>query len=164
MKPIIKFLVRLYPSAWRKRYGAELDALLEDATPSVRDAFDVLWGALKMQMTMWDFGRVTFACSVAGVLVAVAASFVIPVDYQSQVTLILTPSDASTPAGGSAQYLTNSFAKCLESEVSDRDHSGAQSVPRPTQPDAPRRGNREDEKEHHRRTAAGCVVSESRCV
>jgi hypothetical protein len=118
MKPIIKFLVRLYPSAWRKRYGAELDALLEDATPSVRDAFDVLWGALKMQMTTWDFGRITFAGSVAGVLMAVAASFVIPVHYQSEVTLILTPDDASTPAGGSAQYLTDNLTQNVLSRKS----------------------------------------------
>lgn len=74
MKPIIKFLVRLYPSACLKRHGAELDALLEDATPSVGDAFDLFWGALKMQMTTWDFAKVTFACSVAGVLLAVAAA------------------------------------------------------------------------------------------
>ncbi len=118
MKPIIKFLVRLYPSAWRKRYGAELDALLEDATPSVRDAFDVLWRALKMQMTMWGFGTVTFACSVAGVLMAVAASFVIPVQYQSEVTLILTPGDANTPAGGSVRYLTDSLTQNVLSRKS----------------------------------------------
>jgi hypothetical protein len=33
MKRTMRFLARLYPSSWRKRYGAELDALLEDATP-----------------------------------------------------------------------------------------------------------------------------------
>ena len=33
------------------RSGAEFDALLEDRHASTRDAFDVLWGAMKMQMT-----------------------------------------------------------------------------------------------------------------
>jgi hypothetical protein len=51
MKRTMRFLVWLYPSTWRKRYGAEFEALLEDATPSAQDAFDVFWGALKMQMT-----------------------------------------------------------------------------------------------------------------
>ena len=43
MKRILKFLARLYPSGWHNRYGAELDALLEDGKPRTRDAFDVLW-------------------------------------------------------------------------------------------------------------------------
>jgi hypothetical protein len=47
MKPILKFLVRLYPSEWHKRYGTEFDALLEDGTPRARDVFDVFWGLLK---------------------------------------------------------------------------------------------------------------------
>jgi hypothetical protein len=45
MKRIMRFLVRLYPSSWRKRYGAEFDALLEDAMPTARDTFDLFWGA-----------------------------------------------------------------------------------------------------------------------
>jgi hypothetical protein len=58
----MRFLVRFYPLSWRNRYGVEFDALLEDATLTVPDTFDVFWGALKMQMTPWGFGRVTFAC------------------------------------------------------------------------------------------------------
>jgi hypothetical protein len=96
MKQAMRFLAQLYPSSWRKRYGAELDALLEDATPSVRDAFDVFWGALKMQMTTRGFGRITLACSVAGILVAGAVSFAAPVHYLSQAIFTATPADEST--------------------------------------------------------------------
>jgi uncharacterized protein involved in exopolysaccharide biosynthesis len=96
MKRTIRFLARLYPSSWRKRYGVEFEALLEEATPSARYAFDVLWGALKMQMTTWRFGRITLACSVAGILLATAVSFVVPVHYVSQAVFTATPADEST--------------------------------------------------------------------
>src|SRR2546430_12696019 len=54
---------------------------LEDATPSGRGAFDVFWGALKMQMTTWSFGRITLATSVAGILVAATIFFALPAHY-----------------------------------------------------------------------------------
>lgn len=93
MKRMMKLLARLYPSSWRNRYGAELECLLEDARPTVRDAFDILWGAFKMQITTWSFGRITLACAVAGILAATAISFAVPAHYQSQVALTVTPGD-----------------------------------------------------------------------
>ena len=112
MKRTMRFLARLYPSSWRKRYGAELDALLEDATPSVYDAFDIFWGALKMQMTRWSFGRIALACSVAGILVATAVSFALPVHYLSQAVLRLTP------ANGSALRVVNNLDRSILSRES----------------------------------------------
>jgi hypothetical protein len=41
----------LYPEAWRERYGAEFDALLEDVSPSFGDVCDVLGGALRARLT-----------------------------------------------------------------------------------------------------------------
>jgi hypothetical protein len=55
MKQILKLLARLYPAEWRRRYGAEYEALLEAHEPRVRDAFDVLWSAMKMQATSLEF-------------------------------------------------------------------------------------------------------------
>jgi hypothetical protein len=40
------WLVRLYPSAWRERYGEEFDALLAECLHSPLDVLDVLLGAL----------------------------------------------------------------------------------------------------------------------
>jgi hypothetical protein len=111
MKRTMTFLARLYPSNWRKRYGAELDALLEDARPSVRDAIDVFLGAFKMQMTTWDFGRITLACMVVGILLAAAASFVVPVHYVSQTVLWVTPPDGSTSTGESGRNLVSNLAR-----------------------------------------------------
>jgi hypothetical protein len=90
-KPVARFLARLYPSAWRKRYGAEFDALLEDAAPKPRDAFDILWGAFKMQTTTWNFGSITLVCVLIGVLAALAISFTLPVIYVSEAKIRITP-------------------------------------------------------------------------
>lgn len=39
-------LLRLYPSAWRRRYGGEMEALLADRPPSLVDRLDLVRGAL----------------------------------------------------------------------------------------------------------------------
>src|SRR5689334_9707652 len=41
MRRLTRWAAKLYPRAWRHRYGAELDALLEDIAPTWRDACDV---------------------------------------------------------------------------------------------------------------------------
>lgn len=109
MKRIMRFLTRLYPSRWRKRYGAEFDALLEDTTPSARNAFDVFGAALKMQMTAWGFGRITLAWTVAGTLMAAAISFAFPVQYASRTVLFVTPIEGSTLTWGSADRMINNL-------------------------------------------------------
>ncbi len=43
---VIPFLLRLYPAAWRARYGDEFLDLLEARPPSLRDRFDVVVGAV----------------------------------------------------------------------------------------------------------------------
>src|SRR5262249_50289491 len=42
----VRRLVHLYPSGWRRRYGAELRTVLEAEPPTVRGVLDVLRGAL----------------------------------------------------------------------------------------------------------------------
>jgi len=109
MKRVMRFFARLYPSSWRKRYGAEFDALLEDATPSGRDAFDVLRGALKMRVTTWTFGRIVLAGVVAGMLMAAAVSVALPAHYLSQSFVTLMPSDGSSPTNESTRQLVSSM-------------------------------------------------------
>jgi putative ABC transport system permease protein len=48
----IRFIARLYPRSWRQRYGAELDALIEDTGPGWRVAMDLARGAAIMHLTM----------------------------------------------------------------------------------------------------------------
>jgi hypothetical protein len=113
MKRATRFLARLYPSSWRKRYGSEFDALLEDSKPSAHDAFNVFCGALRMQMTMWSIRRVTLAGTVAGILTAVALSFALPAHFLSQAVLILAPADESMLAGESARHLVDRMKQNL---------------------------------------------------
>jgi uncharacterized protein involved in exopolysaccharide biosynthesis len=111
MKRTMRFLARLYPSSWRQRYGAEFEVLLEDAKPSVRDALDVFWGALKMQITTWSLGRITLACSFAGMLAAAAISFALPGHYVSQTVLFVTPADGPTSTNESGRRLVSNMAQ-----------------------------------------------------
>ncbi len=45
------WLIRLYPQAWRKRYGEEFAALLEQHPFTWCDAIDLLWNALDAHWT-----------------------------------------------------------------------------------------------------------------
>ena len=51
MKTLLRWAVRLYPSAWRSRYAREFDALLDDISPTIRDVWDVFAEALKERAT-----------------------------------------------------------------------------------------------------------------
>jgi hypothetical protein len=42
--------VRLYPAAWRERYGDELEALLADHPPALRDRIDLIRGAIDARL------------------------------------------------------------------------------------------------------------------
>ena len=46
MKRLAILIARLYPLAWRRRYGQELDPLIEDSKPGLSGLIDMLKGAL----------------------------------------------------------------------------------------------------------------------
>ena len=92
MKRAVRALVWLYPSSWRKRYGREFEAFLEDATPSVCDACDIAWGALKMRITKSVFTKIIVAGLGVGVIVATLAFVTAPKHYRSE-AFFTAPSD-----------------------------------------------------------------------
>ena len=51
MRTVIRWAARLYPPAWRNRYAAEFDALLDDISPSFGDVCDVLGDVLRVRAT-----------------------------------------------------------------------------------------------------------------
>jgi hypothetical protein len=53
MKPFIRFAAKLYPRAWRERYGVEFEALLDDTGVDASIAFNVLIEAIGMQVQSW---------------------------------------------------------------------------------------------------------------
>ncbi len=89
MKRWTRLAVGLYPPEWRNRYGAEFGALIEDVGPGWRDFWDVARGALSMRMKSWSFPKVTAACGLAGLIVALVVAFQIPDRYVSTTVLRL---------------------------------------------------------------------------
>jgi len=102
MRRWIGWAAYLYPAAWRARYGAEFDALLDDANVRWRDLADVLRGALIMQMTSWkSYGKIAVAAAVGCAILALAGSFLIPNRYESRAVMrISPPPPASHPTPG----------------------------------------------------------------
>ena len=47
----MKGLVRLYPRAWRERYGAEFGEILADKRPSIGLIVDVIAGAIDARVS-----------------------------------------------------------------------------------------------------------------
>jgi hypothetical protein len=109
MKRAMKLLARMYPSSWRERYGAEFDALLEDAKPSAWDAIDLLWGALKMQLTTWPPARMIVGFSILGALASVAISFALPVQYVARERVLVTPADESASVAANRLVQQSAF-------------------------------------------------------
>jgi LPS O-antigen subunit length determinant protein (WzzB/FepE family) len=119
MKRLIDLASRLYPVTWRRRYGTEFQALLEDVSPGWRELFDVLGGALKMQLsTGATYLKLGVAFAIAGVLVATVASFVIPKEYTSTAVLRLT--NAQNLAKVERQVLSrNSLSQLIQDPLLD---------------------------------------------
>jgi hypothetical protein len=54
MRTLLRWAARCYPKAWRERYGAEFEALLEDMSPSLRDVVDVLREVFRARLAAPD--------------------------------------------------------------------------------------------------------------
>jgi hypothetical protein len=53
----MSLLVRLYPAAWRERYGDEMAAILEDRPPGPFDVADMLLGAIDAHLYLRGLGH-----------------------------------------------------------------------------------------------------------
>jgi hypothetical protein len=79
-------LIGLYPSAWRRRYGDEMAALLEEGPASFRGGVDLVRGALDVWLNPPTPSRVPIAAALAGggLWTVVAAGVVfqpVPLDW-----------------------------------------------------------------------------------
>jgi hypothetical protein len=84
MKRALNALISLYPKSWQKRYKNEFLALLDDVSPTWGTLFDVLGGALKMQLKIWSSWKTVAAFGVVGVIAASVYTLTIPKRYVSQ--------------------------------------------------------------------------------
>jgi LPS O-antigen subunit length determinant protein (WzzB/FepE family) len=94
MRRLIRWIARFYPAQWRERYGEELDALIEDIQPEWQDLFNVLLGALRMQMTTRNSLKILGAVTLAGALAAGVLAFRTPDRYVSTAVMRITPADS----------------------------------------------------------------------
>lgn len=94
MKRWLRVASRFYPAAWRGRYAAEFDAMLDEVDTRWKDVFDVLKGALTMQFTSWNLPSISLTFAVIGALIATAAGFSIPNEYQSMSVIRISPQSA----------------------------------------------------------------------
>ena len=92
MRRWIRLAARLYPQAWRARYGEEFEALVEDAAADWRQLWDVTLGAFAMQLTNGiTYLRVAGGLALAGSVLALAASHRMPQRYVSSALVRIVP-------------------------------------------------------------------------
>ena len=106
MRQLIRWTARLYPAPWRDRYGEELAALVEDIHPQWADLFNVLLGALRMQMTTWNSLKVVTAVALAGALVAGVFAFRTQDRYVSTAVMRIAPAGLDLLSGLQQQILS----------------------------------------------------------
>ena len=92
MRCWIVLAARLYPRAWRERYGDEFDALVEDAAADWRQLLNVTRSAISMQALLHlKELRLAGGLMLAGALLAMAASYGVPKRYVSSAVLQMAP-------------------------------------------------------------------------
>ena len=98
MSSLARFVIRLYPAAWRKRYGDEFEALLEAHPPTPSTLFDLIKGATKMHFSVPTFPKLALLLSVAGMLAGLGVSHLFVSEYVSEATMTLVQTPGSAPA------------------------------------------------------------------
>jgi hypothetical protein len=87
MNRLARSLIRLYPAQWRRRYGAEFEAMLEEVPPGWSAAFELLKGAIRMQFSIPSFPKLALMLSVTGLLAGFAVSYAVAPQYTSTAVL-----------------------------------------------------------------------------
>jgi hypothetical protein len=88
MRRWLSLAARLYPKAWRERYGVEFACLLDGVEPRGSDVLDVLRGAVTMQIkAMSGYLKLVGAAALAGAIVAIIVSFLLPGRYVSSAVI-----------------------------------------------------------------------------
>jgi hypothetical protein len=84
MKNLARYLIRLYPATWRERYGEEFEALLDDSASGWPVIFDLLKGAIRMQLSLPTLPKLALMLSLAGLAAGLAISFMVTPRYVSE--------------------------------------------------------------------------------
>jgi len=112
MMPLFRLAMRLYPAWWRRRYGREFAALLDDVDPGWVDLFDVMRGAVAMQIR--TLGAIPVACTLIGVLGGGLMAFRAPKVFASSATIHIGQADAPHDGPASFDMLGASVSRAVE--------------------------------------------------
>jgi capsular polysaccharide biosynthesis protein len=96
MDRLTKLASKFYPGWWRERYGEEFAALLEDARPGLGGTFDVLKGAVTMQLSASAPWKTVLVCASAGVVIGLATTFFMTPQYSSSAVIRITPPEGAS--------------------------------------------------------------------
>jgi LPS O-antigen subunit length determinant protein (WzzB/FepE family) len=107
-----RLLIRIYPAAWRKRYGDELEELMSDAPGGWRAAFDVFKGAMTMRLKKGSPVWLVLGFMCAGAVAALALTYFMPQKWEAAGVLVVH-------GDGGIAALVNSI-KQSESEATSR--------------------------------------------
>ncbi len=95
MTRLAKWMLLLYPTTWRARYGEEVDSLLDESGADARVVADLFRGGLHMRFEKWSFLRLAFVMGATGMLLAMGfAEYRTPV-YTSTAIMQITPMQIS---------------------------------------------------------------------
>ena len=94
MKRLIAWGIWLYPHRWRQRYAREFVALIEDSRPRANDLWDVIKGAMLMQLTVGSVPKIIAGFTLAGLVAAGAWTLSQPHRYVSTSVLKLNADEA----------------------------------------------------------------------
>ncbi len=98
MKRLIRLAARLYPRAWRDRYGLEFQALLDETKPGWRDIVDVLEGGVQMQVRRAHPVVVAAAVGIIGASAAGLVAINMADRFVSKGTMNVGPAGTAKPA------------------------------------------------------------------
>jgi hypothetical protein len=119
MRRIAQSLVRLYPANWRERYGEEFETLLDDCSPGWPGIYDLVKGAIKMQLSVPAFPKLALILSITGLLAGLAISFAVAPTYVSTATMTLDDSLLSSAPSGVRPNLREYLLQ-MEQEILSR--------------------------------------------
>lgn len=111
MRRLVRLVARLYPPAWRHRYAREFEALIDDLEPGWRELFDVMIGAITMQVRTLGIPAIL---AVAGALAGGLVAMRMPQVYAASGTIRLAAGDVSGDGASLARQLQASLDAALD--------------------------------------------------
>jgi hypothetical protein len=120
MKWLLRATARLYPRAWRDRYGEEFDVLIDDVPPRWRDIPNVLMGALIMHLSRPSLLTLAAGLTVVGALAGAVVSLTRPAMYASPSQVQVSVPDRTASSDARARRVMEVMNAALDTAALDK--------------------------------------------